>query len=1073
MLKIVRGPVGSGKSRYCREEIIKTLKEAPLGPAVFYLVPGSATFENEYLLNTREDLPGSFRLQVVNLQKLSLKVMREFKAELKNSSVFIYKLSLKKVLAEKKEELLVLKKAAAKGSFVEDLLSLFQEFRRYRVKPSDLLKASLTINDYPLHQKLLDLHLLYQLYLEKFGEEFTPEGILERLIEYSQKSKLLKGAKVFIDGFYTFTPLEVEVIKALLKTSAEVTITFPDEYEGKILSKITLAAKEQGLKVEEVFLKNYERFQTKELTHLAQNPYPYPTPAFLEETENISFISVANPLEEMEKAAQIIRHLCKEKGYKLADFLVLMPEDSYYQTNLKNVFAEYSLPVDVDQNLAFSHHQLYLLLRGLLGELNQERAIVSLKSGLLNLTPEESFLLENYLLSRGLDTRDFTDKKAWEQSYWTIWKKGFGEIISFTRELSSLKTYREFSQRLKEVLVKVGVPRKLAAEKGERFWKALINLLTEVEEAFGDEEVDPLSFAEELLTFLKNLSLKTVPLGLDQVRAGSIKKYWTSEARVVIILGAVEGSFPPKPAVGLIFTEEERTKLKNIGLELSPLLRQRLKENNYQVFLALTRAAERLFIFYPRVSLTGDSFSPALIKDWLKKAFPYLKEKEDKLLEATYHSLTRLISREMEVLKGEGLSLKAKGAFNALWQKRPELLEKIYRAFSLSPDRLCLTYRPEVALASKTLSVSRLEAYYSCPFKYFLQYLLNLKERELFDPEAADAGALLHYALALISQTVREQDKRLKDIEPSELKKIIVSSFNAAEKQYGEKFFKTSRNQYFLKRLYLYLEKAVEVLKYFDEYTCFTPYGEELTFGANGRLQSPEFTVKGEKFTLTGKIDRLDVFNTPEKTYVRVVDYKTGKKAVSLDEVLGGINLQLLTYLYIAGENKELFGNEVVPAGAFYFRLQNPAVKQEDKPLSLEEIWQKQLESFRYEGYSLEDEESLKYLDRLYPDKPQTINLGARKDGRYARTLTKTEMQAVFAKIEDLIKEAIFKISAGEFSAIPYQLKDATGCRYCPYFAVCRMEEGEKQYRVVLKKKDREILSLLAGGGGEVEELDL
>ncbi|GAV23040.1 PD-(D/E)XK nuclease family protein [Carboxydothermus pertinax] len=1079
MLTIVRGPVGSGKSRYCREEIVKALKDAPLGPMVLYIVPESATFENEYLLNTREDLPGSFRLQVLSFNRLALNVVREFKAFFKNSSEFVYQHTLKKILQENKGKLQILQKAADNPGFIEDLLKLFKEFRRYRVKPENLEKASSKIEDWMLQQKLKDVYLLYKLYLEKFGEEYTSEGLLEKFLEYAPKSKFLAGAKVFIDGFYTFTPLELEVIKTLLKTCAEVTVTLPTEYDPGIFNRLYTEALNLGIKVKELKLEKIERYRASELLHLVQNYYPLLPDPYSGSLENLSLIAAANPLEEMEKAARIIRYLAKFKGYKLSDILVLIPEDGYYISNIKTVFNEYGLPVYVDKGLAFDHHGLYFLLKGVFGEFNREAAIDCLKSGLLNLTADEVFALENYLLSRGLDGEKLVLKEAWEDPnslYWESWEKGFEEIISFSQKLPLINTYREFSQSLKQLLLKIGVPRRISDEKGERFWQAFTNLLTEIEEVFGAESLNPTAFAEELLAYLAKLSLKTIPKGLDQVRAGSSKRYWTAEARAVIILGAVEGKFPSPPAAGLIFTEEERAKLKKVGLELSPLIRQRLKEDNFHVFLALTRARERVYVSYPRVSLTGESFTPALLVDWLKKAFPNLKSEEGSYgNETTLQALTGLLSREMVKVKKNGeLPFIAQGAFNALLLSKPELITKIARAFATNPGKIKLNAGFKEFLPSKTLSVSRLETYYSCPLKYFLKYLIKAEEREIFTPEATDTGALLHGAVAEIIKTVREKGQKLSTLLAEDLKTLVYQAFTKAQQEYGEKFLASSRGRYFLNRLYLMLFKAVEALLYFEGFTKFTPFGEEIAFGEKERLKSPVFEVNGEKYTLAGKIDRIDVYENEGKTYLRIIDYKTGPISLSLDEVVGGINLQLLTYLLVASENKELFGENLVPAGAFYFRFQNPMLDEKAEGLTMEELREEVYKNFRLSGYALRDEESLKHLDSFYAqnNKFKTVNLRTYKDGRIDNALTPAELEALFTKIKELITEAIFKISTGEFSAIPYQLKDATGCRYCSYLEVCRLEEQEKQYRVIPRKKDPEVLLALSGGGAGDEKLD-
>ena len=75
----------------------------------------------------------------------------------------------------------------------------------------------------------------------------------------------------------------------------------------------------------------------------------------------------------------------------------------------------------------------------------------------------------------------------------------------------------------------------------------------------------------------------------------------------------------------------------------------------------------------------------------------------------------------------------------------------------------------------------------------------------------------------------------------------------------------------------------------------FEPIACELKIGGEG--EKLEFPYDGGKISVSGSIDRVDKFGG----YIRVVDYKTGSKKFKLPDILFGLNLQMLLYLY-AGE---------------------------------------------------------------------------------------------------------------------------------------------------------------------------
>lgn len=86
---------------------------------------------------------------------------------------------------------------------------------------------------------------------------------------------------------------------------------------------------------------------------------------------------------------------------------------------------------------------------------------------------------------------------------------------------------------------------------------------------------------------------------------------------------------------------------------------------------------------------------------------------------------------------------------------------------------------------------------------------------------------------------------------------------------------------------------------------------------APGRTWPPvELTVDGVTISVTGFVDRVDGWVHDGRLYLRVVDYKTGKKSFDLTEVWNGLGLQMLLYLFaLEARGPDYYGQPVEGAG--------------------------------------------------------------------------------------------------------------------------------------------------------------
>lgn len=88
----------------------------------------------------------------------------------------------------------------------------------------------------------------------------------------------------------------------------------------------------------------------------------------------------------------------------------------------------------------------------------------------------------------------------------------------------------------------------------------------------------------------------------------------------------------------------------------------------------------------------------------------------------------------------------------------------------------------------------------------------------------------------------------------------------------------------------------------------------------------------GEAVNLRGRIDRMDVFEDEDKIYVKIMDYKSGSTSFDLALLYHGLQLQLVVYMDAALKLQESRhpGKQAVPAGIFYYHIDDPVIDRED-----------------------------------------------------------------------------------------------------------------------------------------------
>ena len=267
-------------------------------------------------------------------------------------------------------------------------------------------------------------------------------------------------------------------------------------------------------------------------------------------------------------------------------------------------------------------------------------------------------------------------------------------------------------------------------------------------------------------------------------------------------------------------------------------------------------------------------------------------------------------------------------------------------------------------------------------------------------------------------------------------------------------------------RLKKVIKKSIKYIVDTIKLSDFNICGNEIEFGNNKTY--PPITLKlenNQNVEIIGKIDRMDIAENEDGKYIRIIDYKSSVKNIDLNEVMAGIQIQLLTYLDAI--TKEQNAN---PAGILYFNLIEPIIKAKNRNLTDEELENEIRNNFRMNGLILGDVKVVQMMDKtLTSGKSNIVPAYIDKSGNISTTKSSTIDSVQFKKLQKQIHKILQQISTeileGEIAPNPVYIskKKATPCQYCNYKSICGFNPEIKgnNYKYVPNLNKNEIISNL------------
>ncbi|OPA78399.1 helicase-exonuclease AddAB subunit AddB [Paenibacillus selenitireducens] len=967
---------------------------------------------------------------------------------------------------------------------------------------------------------------------------FTPQEyqVLEQLIQHAKKVTVTCCVdKTYDDGL---PPHELELFHPTATTYMQV----------RALAEQCNVAVEASVVLDSTPLPRFQK--SPMLSHLERGydrrkPMKLADKSILNPEDpacGVSLYGAVNRRAEVEGVVREMLRLAREKQVRWREMAIMVRNTADYEELITTVFRDHGIPYFLDQKRNVLHHPLVEFIRSSLeivqNHWRYDAVFRCIKTDFLlsedgRIGRHEMDMLENYVLATGIQGSRWTDGKPWrkmhsisldpseapaeeaEQELRTddVLEQCRLQIVqplhAFEKALRHATNVRGMCEAVYSLLVRIQAADRLdrmshretvagqpvRAKEHRQLWGNVIDLLDQIVEMMGDEELSVELFTGVVETGLESIKLALVPAALDQVLIGSMDRTRSGHIRYCFMMGVNDGVIPARAIEDGVLTEQERERLAEIGLQLAPGIRRKLLDERFIIYNALTTPSEHLWVSYPLADEEGKTMLPSELMRHLRTIFPGIQERllsgephplqtpEEQLSYIAHpeRTLSYLIVQLRQWRRGLDIADFWWQVFDwfanqPAWQPK---LQMLLQSLFYKNDAASLEAQTSRKLYGTHLksSVSRMEKYVSCPFAHFASHGLRLKERQLFRLEAPDIGQLFHAALSQMAMQFKAEDRHWSDLTPEECRfeaeKIVET---LTPRLQGEILLSSKRFGYIARKLKDIVGRAAAILGEHARRGSFEPIGLELDFGPDKPLPSLQFTLdNGCTMEIVGRIDRVDKADGDKGVMLRVIDYKSSQTDLKLHEVYYGLSLQMLTYLDVLLTNAEVWlGEKAFPAGTLYFHVHNPLL-QASNGLTRDQAEDQMLKRFKMKGLLLADREVVSLMDApLEKGYSQVLPVAVKADGGFysnASVATMEQWDTLRSAVRSTIRHIGTDITNGEVAIEPYKIAQSTACDHCSYKPVCQFDElvEGNHFKKLSKPKKDDVWHLLEEKGGVMD----
>ncbi len=964
----------------------------------------------------------------------------------------------------------------AKPEFLLELLSLVDEFHGYGLSPEAIRETAPELSEL-LGKKLQELSLIVETYdLACSGAKQDPSSVLTRLKEALHECGYAGGKRFVVEGFSDFTGQELDVLETLMQNAVSVAVYLtcdgPDRGPGvfslprKTAQQLRGLARLHNIPVKETAVSLPD--PSTPLDHLREGLFSPAYSPVREPVDRICLQTGQSVYDECLAAAARIRSLV-ENGARYRDIGVAYSENASYAPVTETLLARYEIPYYVSgaRELLKKNviRAVVFALESAACGMEAESVAEYLKSGYAPIGRNDADLLENYTVTWNIHgsvwDRPFTldpaglrsDRRKTPEELAAVLaplnrarETAVGPLLQLRADLSSAKNTAGQVLALEAFLERIGLEAALRrrAEESERLgdlqnagecsqlYEILLSTMEQIYGVIGGTVRTPEEFCRFFRTALSQNSVSSIPAALDCVRVGDLDAMRSTRVKHLLVLGASDGKLPACGSSGGLLSDQERTQMKQAGLQVGPDGAERMDRELLKAFTVFTAPTESLWV-------SCDEQTPGFLFSRLEKLFP--------ACDRAGSSAPPVSQTQAEALVAARPSAEREDLLRAHPELRAGVEDLLTRAAyqpgSLSPETVEGLYGKTLFLSS-----SRIDRFAECPMAHFLRYGLKAEERKQARVDAAQYGLFVHYVL---EHTVLDVNREGGFRELSEDRVLEIARFHCdryAEEYLSDLTENDKRAGYLFRRNYREVEAVVRELYAEMHQSAFDPVSCELKFEQkNGTAISVEGALA--KGILEGVVDRVDLYTDKRgRTYLRVVDYKTGHKEFDYTDILSGVGLQMLIYLFALTKSSEHFYHTAAePAGVMYFPARWDAQFFSSRPTE-EEVTNERRKSLKRKGLLLEDDDVLWAMEPQQNPRFLSFKYVQKSDSRTGKLASAEQIRLLEGFVKNTLCRMTDEIYRGRLAPEPYWRGDYNNaCKYCEYKQVCHIDSGEVELR--------------------------
>ena len=1100
MLHLLLGPSGSGKSRRMLAEL---RTRAEQGQRSLLIVPEQFTSSTEgQLYRTLGDTLSAY-VESYSFTSLAETLLRRYGgAAVQTLDEAGRALLVRRAVDSLLDQVVYYNRQRRSAAFCEKAAQTIEELKSAGVTPQDL--GAYACAPGADHDKLQELSLIYGAYEALLGQTAMDPGDRQQLAANYLDADFFAGRAVYIDEFDTFNAPKRALLAAMLPV-ADVTVCLCcdglQDREGgmglfsgakAVANSLHRMAADAGVAVHTETLTDDRRHADApvlvELNLLLADP-TY-TPQCTVDTAHPAIVCHAAASRQAEAKAVAAEIAARARaGVPYNRMAVICRDAAQYLGPLRYEFRLQSIPLFCDEATtpentapARAVHAALELARG---GISSRTVLRLLKTGLVNLPERQQTALENYAytwslkaadwrapftrsaagyadVERAEDVRTREDAEAARaflvdriQKFLPRTKDAGAAALTkqlylFLQNLGAEDTLNALAETLRDQ------GRLPEADEVLREWNVVMGLLNELAQLLGEEVLPPADYAELFTLLLRTTDMGHIPQSLDSVILTTAGRMRLPETDAVFVVGLTEGEFPKTPGDQGLLTHADRDAMIAQGAELPDCFENKVLREGICFYKALTAARSFLWLSWPGAAHAEDdspaSAALAPVRSLLQVPFAAPTTAELGATPAAALDILGIVSQQPG-REGEGEALRT--ALDA--EERTPLAAPGYaavrRAQKAEPAAVQDIETLEKLLGpSLRVSPTRFEKYQTCPFGYFMQFVLRAAPRQKAELAPNISGTLTHWVL---ENALRRQGAAFKELTEEKLRALVDSLVEEYTKENLPGI--TVRMQYLIERIRRNLVGLLGFIQRDLRQSGFQPVAFELRIDDRPgedpdapRIDPVELEDgAGHTVRIVGTVDRVDAMPLGERTYLRVVDYKTGGKDFQLKEVYCGLDCQMLLYLFTLERNARAQFPGATAAGVEYL-LADPA--PESVPRSEAGAGENTPESsYPLNGLLLDDESIYRAMDTRGTGEFVPLNFSA-KTGKVTNGKSRLADEKKLARIRDhldgLLKQMANNLYAGKIDAQPLCSGGRSPCAYCDFRIACAHQDGENERKV-------------------------